>query len=491
MDTEPQLKQKVMSGVVWRFGEKFLAQGIAFIVSLVLARLLSPEDYGAVAIVLIFVTIADVVLSSGFNMALIQKVNATEEDYSTVFYVNLSLALILYIIVFFLAPFLSELYNLPELTNLIRIIALKLPISSYNTIQIAYISRNMQFKLFFFSTLVGTIISAVVGIVMAYKGCGAYSLAGQQLTNLIIDTSVLFVTVKWKPKFIFSKRSFLSMLPFSIKNMATDMTGTIFNQLNPFIIGIKYSTTDLAYYTKGQQLPSVLNTVISSSLTSVLFPAIAKVSNENEKTKEALRRSIRMTSFILFPIMTGLIVLASSIVTILYTDKWIAIVPYMQLMCVDIIISTIGSLDVITLRAIGKSGVALVLEFIKKPVYLILILVAMNYGVFMLAVAAVCISFIGLSINSVALKKYIKYSFFEKLLDCLYPFIACVLMALVVYSFYLLPVTNLYLKTTICVIVGGMIYVLFALITKNKEFNEIYQYIKVLSKKIIKRDTNK
>ncbi len=467
------LENKAFSGVIWKFAERLLAQGITFIVSMILARILSPDDYGAVAIITIFIMIADVFINSGFVMAIIRKKEVTEEQLSSVFYMNLMIATTLYIIIFFTAPLIAKIYDNEPLIWLLRIIALKLPISAYNSVQCAIVSRNMQFKKFFFATLIGTVASAFIGIFMAYKGYGAWSLIAQQLSNLVIDTLCLMVIVRWYPKLMFSWKSIRNILSFSTKNMATDLTGTAFNQLNAFVIGIKYTEADLAYYTKGQQLPNTINNTLTSAVTSVLFPAIAKVSDNVETVKKAERKSLRMMSFLLFPIMVGLAMISREFVLVFFTEKWNNMIIFMQLMSIDAIIGIMGAFDILTLRAIGKSNVALTLELIKKPIFLVSILIAMQYGVLPIAITSLCYSLVALLINTLAIHKYTNYNIFEKIIDCLFPIIASGIMALSVFGVSYLSIDNIYILLSLKIIVGIIVYFGLCLITRNKTFKEM------------------
>lgn len=478
-----ELKGKVVSGVFWRFLERFLAQGIGFVVSIFLARMLSVEDYGAVAIILIFVNIADVFLSSGFSIALIRKKKLEEKDLTSVFYLNLIISVVLYAIIFFTAPLVEKLFHVEGLTWLLRIIALKLPVSSLNTIQIAIVSSQLRFKMFFFATLGGTLASAVVGITMAYTGFGAWALVAQHLTNLVIDTIILFILLRWYPKWMFSKKSIKEMTPFSLRNMATDLTGTVFNYLNQFVVGIKYTAEDLGYYSKGQQLPQMINTTVSSTMNSVLFPAISKVSEDKEKVKRAVRKSVRTLSFILIPMMAGLAVVSKELVLFLYTDKWLDMVPFMQLVCISVIFDCIGAFDVTSLKAIGKAKATLILEFIKKPICLTMTIVSMFYGVLPIAIAATAYNFIALMINSAAVHKYIGYNFWEKIVDFSFPLLASIVMGGIVYCVKFIPIHNtaiLFIKVG----VGIIIYLAACLICRNKTFYELIDSVKkLLSKK--------
>lgn len=485
-ESDQELKGKVVSGVFWRFLERFLAQGIGFIVSIFLARMLSVDDYGSVALILIFVTIADVFLSSGFSIALIRKKQISEADLSSVFYLNLGIALVLYAAIFFSAPGIEIAFKTEGLTWLLRIIALKLPFSALNTIQIAIATNQMRFKMFFFATLGGTIASAVVGITMAYNGMGAWSLVAQHLTNLVIDTLILSIFVRWRPHFVFSKKSIKEMAPFSIRNMGTDLSGQVFNYLNQFVVGLRYTTEDLGYMSKGQQLPNMLNVSIVSTINSVLFPAISRVSDNTEKVKKAVRKSVKTLSFILVPMMVGLAVVSQELTLFLYTAKWSGMVIYMQLMCLTVIFQSIGAFDITALKAIGKTRATLILEFINKPICLGLTIVAMFYGVLPIAIAATVYSFVALIINSFATYKYMRYSFWEKIADILIPLLSSIGMGALVFGLKNLPLSNTILLF-IEIGAGLVSYFLLAFVTKNEVFLELLQTFKRL---LLKRKTS-
>lgn len=479
-----ELKNKTFSGVFWKFMERILAQGITFIVSMILARILSPDDYGVVAIITIFVSISDVFISSGFVMAIVRKKEVTDVDLSSVFYTNLFISLVLYGTIFIIAPTLSNAYQI-DFTWYLRIIALKLPVSSLNSMQCAIVSRNMEFKKFFFATLIGTVLSAIVGIVMAYRGFGVWAIIAQQLVNLIVDTICLLFIVHWFPKLKFSFKSIKNMFSFSSKNMLTDLTGTIFNQLNSFIIGLKYSEADLAYYSKGQQLPSTMNTTVTSAMTSVLFSTISKVADSIEMVKRAERKSLKMLSFVLFPVMVGLAMVTKEFVLIFYTEKWSSMIFFMQIMCLDAVIGVIGAFDILTLRAIGKTNVTLVLEFIKKPLFLLLIFIAMQYGVKMIAILTLANSLLVIIIDSIAIHKYTGYNLLEKIKDCLFPILASSIMALAIFGISFVNV-NIYIMLLLKIVIGVIVYLSLCIIFKNDVFKEI---IMILRKKVSKKGT--
>lgn len=473
------INKKIISGVVWKFAERFVAQGVSFFVSLILARILMPADYGVVAIINIFITIADIFLSSGLNTSLIQKKEVTDLEFSTIFWCNLGLGCVLYLVMFIAAPFISRAYNMPILILAIRVFALRLPISSFQSIQTAFVSRKMDFKKFFWATIVGTLISAVVGIGMALNGFGVWALIAQYMANTIIDTIFLFFTVKWYPKFVFSWKAAKPLIRYGSRVMITDMIGTVSNNLTDFIIGLHYKPSDLAFYSKGRQLPSLIKTNIYSSLLSVLFSGMSRVSDTGESIKDISRRSIETLSFILYPMMIGLIVVATPLTTVLYTEKWLSMVPYIRIVCVEVILSVPGTIALQSIKAVGRSDLMLKAEFIKKPILLLCVIISLKYGVIALALTLPVNTLIEFLINSYLTHKCIAYSLIEQIKDISSALVMSLVMGICVFSISKV-VSGQYIVLGIQVILGVIIYIVLSIILKNR----VYMMIKrsILSK---------
>ena len=417
------LKSKTISGLIWRFGERITAQIISFIVSIVLARLLLPEQYGIVAIVTIFINLANVFVTSGLGTSLVQKKDADELDFSTMFWASIILSLILYAIIFNLSPIIAKLYNNELLTMVLRIMGLKLPIAAINSIQQAYVQRKMIFKKFFFSTIIGTIISAFVGIEMALKGCGVWALVGQYLTNSAIDTCVLWITVKWKPSFSFSMKRFKTLFSYGWKIMASSFIGTMFDELRGLIIGARYSSEDLAYNNRGEQIPALLSSNINSTMESVLFSSISKVQDDKIRVKNVVRRLMKISSFIIMPLLFGISAVADSIIKILLTDKWSECIPYLRIVCISQCFGILNTVNLQAIKAIGKSDTTLKLEFVKKPIYLLIILTMLNISPLAICIGNAIYSIIALLINSKPNKKYLDYGLKEQISDIFIYFI--------------------------------------------------------------------
>jgi O-antigen/teichoic acid export membrane protein len=312
--------EKVIGNFIWRLLERFGAQGVTLIVSIVLARLLDPEVYGTVAIVTVLTSLLHVFIDSGLGTALIQKKNADDLDFSSVFFFNMAICILLYLGLFFSAPLVAAFYGISELTAIVRVLGITLIISGVKNVQQAYVSRNMLFKKFFFATLGGTIGAAIVGITMAYLGFGVWALIGQHLFNATVDTLILWGTVKWRPKKIFSFQRLKSLLGFGSKILGISLTNTIYEDIRQLLIGKLYLTSDLAFYNKAKQFPSLFNTNINASIDSILLPVMSREQGDLGAVKAITRRSIKTSTYIMTPLLVGLAMCGESFISFLLTD---------------------------------------------------------------------------------------------------------------------------------------------------------------------------
>jgi O-antigen/teichoic acid export membrane protein len=471
------LTSQTLSGVIWKFAERISAQLVTTIVSIILARILMPEDYGIVAIVNIVITICNVFVSYGFGTALIQKKDADDIDFSSVFYANIALSAVLYIIVFFTAPLIAQFYENDLLTPVLRVMGIRLPIAAINSVQQAYVSRKMQFRKFFIATLFGTIISGVVGIFMAYKGYGVWALVAQYLTNVCIDTIVLWFVVRWRPKLAMSWKKLKGLLSFGWKMLLSGLLNTGYQELRSLIIGKKYSSTDLAYYDQGKKYPAVIANNIDSSLTSVLLSSMSKVQDDKEKLKRATRNSIKLSSYLIMPCMVGFACLAEQFVEVVLTDKWLPAVPYIIIMCIVYMFYPIHTANLTAIQAAGRSDLFLILEIIKKVVGLASILISMWFGVFWIAMSSIITTIISSFINAFPNKKLLNYSYWEQIKDLLPNMIISAIMGCAVYFMGYIPINTIALLC-LQVLTGIVIYIILSVITKNYGFYFIWGYIK-------------
>lgn len=481
-DQQKSERDKVFSGLFWKFGERILAQGIAFIISIVLARVLMPSQYGTISMVMIFITFANVFVVSGFSTSLIQKKDATETDFSTIFYCSFVVSLLLYGVLFLGAPLIADFFGMADLCPVLRVLALRIPISSYNSTQHAYVSRHMQFRRFFFSTLVGTILSGVVGITMAYSGFGVWALVAQSLTNAVIDTLVLAITVKWRPRLLFSLTSAKELMSFGWKVLAADFSGTFFEQLRSLIVGKFYSNADLAFYNRGKQFSNLLTDNISASVMSVLFPSLSNYSDDHQQIKNMIRKSLRVLCYIIFPIVFGCVAVADNLVLVLLTEKWKPSIFFIQTLCISGAIGLIGSTSLQTIKAIGRSDILLKLEFIKKPVYLGLLILGVTISVEAVAVTMLAYSVYSTAINAGALRKKLGYTIKEQLKDMQAPFLMSAGMFFVVYMLNWLPFSREILLI-LQILAGGLLYLGCSLWFQVDAYVYLKRYLTGLRKK--------
>ena len=476
-NNQTNIKGQVVSGMFWKFGERIIAQGVSFIVSVILARILLPEDYGAVAVVNIFIALANVFLSSGLNVSLIQKKDADEKDCSTIFWCNLALSIFLYFVLFAFAPLIAKIYKIEILTPVIRVFALSLPVSALQSIETALLSKKMQFKKFFFATIIGTLISAVVGIVMAYKGFGVWALVAQSMTNTFIDTFVLFITVGWRPKWVFSKSSAVPMIKFGYKVTLTDLIGTIFNNLVSFLMGAKYTSADLAFYGNGIKIPRLFRDNIFSTVISVLFPAMSNVSEEQENVKKLTRRAVSLLTYIIFPIMFGIFAVNNTLIDVLYTNKWMGMSPYIAIACIEAAMSISPTIGFQAIKSLGRSDALLKNEFLTKPVFLICLIVGLFISPLAMAIGMLVASVYCTVLACFLMRKIVLYSFHEQLKDILKPLLMSTAMCGIVYLIGIIDFNRI-VKLIMQIIAGISIYWGLSVMTKDESYHMLIGMIK-------------
>ena len=472
-----EIKNRVMSGLIWKFAERISAQLVTLVVSIVLARLLTPSHYGAIAIVNIFIALANVFVVSGFGNSLIQKKDADDTDFSSVFYFNILMSIVMYAVVFFCAPIIADFYSMPVLTPVLRVMGLRLIVAGVNSVQHAYVARNMLFKRFFWSTLGGTLASGVVGIVMAYCGFGIWALAAQYMTNTTVDTIVLWFTVKWRPKLLFSLKRLGKMFSYGWKLLVSALLETGYNEIRSLIIGKMYTAEDLAFYDKGKQFPKLIVTNVNASIQSVLFPAMANCQDKREQVKAMCRRSIRTSSYIMLPLMAGLALVAEPFIEILLTEKWLLCVPYLQIMCFVYAMMPIQTANLQAINAMGRSDIFLKLEIIKKVVGLTVLICVARYGVMAIALSGMFTTVLSSVINSYPNKRLLNYRYIEQVKDLLNGFIPLLIMAIVVSLVGLIRM-NVLLLLSLQVIAGAIVYIAVSALTKNDSFTYILDIIK-------------
>lgn len=468
----------LLNNLFWKFGERILAQLVTFVVSVVLARLLDPSDYGIISMVTIFINIANLFVTDGFGSALIQKKDADSKDFSTVFYFNILFSFLLYAILFVAAPFVPLIFGeeYEILTPVLRVLGLRIIISSINTVQSAYVSRQMDFKKFFFSTLGSTIFSGIVGITMALKGYGVWALVGQYLTNVTVGTVVLFFTINWRPTLEFSIRRLKVLFNYGVKILAAVLLSNVYRETSALIIGKLYSSNDLAFYTKGKQVPELVSTNITASLSSVLFPKLSSIQDDKTKLKLITQGSVRFGSYVLSPIMLGIAAISPSFVELLFTKKWMDCIPVLQLFCVVYLFYPIHVANAQAIRAIGRSDIYLKLEIIKKAIEIIVLFITMWFGVNWIVIGMIIESVAFTFVNAKPNSKLLDYKFFEQIRDVFSPMLMALVMFVVIYAINYLNI-SLLVKLSLQIVLGIIIYVLESLIVKSPEFINILRIV--------------
>ncbi|MBQ0111456.1 MAG: lipopolysaccharide biosynthesis protein, partial [Oscillospiraceae bacterium] len=407
----------VFSNLMWRFFERCGAQGVSFIVSLVLARILMPEMYGTVALMNVVINLLTIFISSGMGAALVQKKNADDLDFSSMFYFNIVMCCTLYAVLFFCAPAIADFYKTPEMTAYLRVIGITLIISGVKNIQSSYVSRNLMFKRFFFATLGGTIGAGVIGIAMALSGFGVWALITQSLFNNFVDTVILWITVKWRPKKMFSFKRLGGLFSYGWKLLVSAFLDTGYREVRTLIIGKVYNSTDLAYYNKGESFPKLLVDNINSAITSVLFPVMSKEQDNAENMKLIIKRSITVSCYLLAPLIMGMFAVAPVLIRVLLTDKWAFCVPYLQVFCIVYLMYPLHTANLNAVRAVGRSDLFLVLEIAKKVIGISALIIAIPYGVFAIAISVLLSDVVALIINSYVNHRLFKYGFLKQMRD--------------------------------------------------------------------------
>lgn len=469
--------QIIVKNFAWRLFERTGAQGVAFVVSIILARILEPEYYGTIALITVFITIMNVFVDSGLGNALIQKKDADSIDFSTVFFFNLFACTVLYILAFLSAPLIAWFYKDDALVPLIRVLSVTILISGIKNIQQAYVSRNMLFHKFFFATLGGTLAAALAGITLAYLGYGVWALVAQQIVNVSIDTIVLWVLVKWRPTRQFSPRRLKELLSYGWKLLVSSLLDAVYNNIRQLLIGKLYSSSDLAFYNRGRQFPHFFISNINSSIDSVLLPALSSGQDDKRQMKSMTRRAIKMSTYLMAPLMMGLAACADTIIPLTLTEKWSPCIPFLRIFCITFMFHPIHTANLNAIKAMGRSDLFLRLEVIKKVLGIVILVSTMWFGVMVMAYSLLFYSVLGQIINSWPNKKLLDYGYLEQLKDISPGILLSVLMAGGVYAmqFIGLPMgLNLILQ----VMTGAVFYVGMSWLLRLESFEYLLGMMK-------------
>lgn len=481
-------RNTVVKGLFWVYLENIAAQVVCFIITVILARLLEPSLFGTIALVSVFINIANVFVNTSFSSALIQKKNADDLDYNTMFWFNLGISLFLYILLFFAAPAVAHYYNDESLIWILRVLAFSIPLSAFNSIQVAYVSSHMIFKKTFVSHSGGALLSGIFGVVLAYFGFGVWALVWQRLTNVAFNTIILRLIVPWTPEFQYSFQRLKPMFTFGWRVLATGLMFTAYNDVRSLIIGKRYSTEDLGYYDRGWSFPKLIANNIDSSVNRVLFPALASEQDNIERLRDKTRRAAKTSAYVMTPFLFLLAAMAKPLVAVLLGEKWLPCVPYLQIMCFVWWLQPTQTCTIQAIKSIGRSDVYLRLEILNKIIGVGLLLYAVFVIDSVLAIAVTMFAYEVFSIITYGIisQHYIGYKLTQQFADILQPMIIA-LIACALSNISSLPLTNNFVIICIYLVLGMAVYVLI-----SESFKvDAYLYVKNAASGIVKKNKQK
>lgn len=449
-------------GLFWSLSERVATKASQFILQVVLARLLVPDDYGVCVLLLAFVNVAMIFIDSGFSSALVQKKDIKSVDFSSVFHLSIFISILIYIALFISAPEIATFYNDGRITNLLRVVSLSLIIGAYNSVQTAILRKKLLFKFLFTSNVSGIVISAIVSIYMAFAGYGAWAIVMQYLVNRIVITITLCIQIKWFPRLEFSYQRVKVLFNFGWKVLATNFLSTIVTNLYSAVIGKAFTKAELGLYDTGNKISSAISDTFISSLSNVLFPVFSKIQDDRDSIKRYIRETNVGSTFIMFPLMFGLAACSYPIVEIVLTHKWIDAVPFMQMSCLLYASYPLHIANIQALNAIGRSDVALKNEIQKKTLDVIFLFLTIHFSLYWVAFGRVVTSVIALYINMKPNTKFLNYSMLEQLRDVVRNFIISMISAVLMYAVYIVYKDNMIILLTIQIILGITSYLLLS-----------------------------
>lgn len=478
------LRNKTISAILWSGVEKIGQQIIQFVVIMIIARILLPSDFGLIGMLSIFFAISKVFINSGFGEALIQKKDASHTDFSTIFYFNLILGFICYLLLFVTAPFIADFYNEPELEKLTRFMALNLVFSAFGLIQNTRIKKNIDFKIIARIRLASVLLSGIVGVILAYCGFGVWSLAMHMVTNNLLITLLLWRLSEWRPSAEFSVESFRSLLPFGSRLFVSGLIDQIFQNIYLLVIGKYFSAKELGFYSNAKQIQERPVLTLSDIVSTVIFPAFATIQDDDIRLKAGFKKCLKVLVFMNFPLMVGLFVVADPLVRVLLTEKWLPSVPYIQLLAIIGFIYTLHPLNLNILKVKGRSDLFFKLEIIKKINIVIALIIGIKWGIIGLIAGRIVVAYLGYFINTYYSGMLIGYPMREQLVDMLPYLLISIIMGGLTYFIGHFFVEQHSTKLVVQLMFGVGIYYLLAWIFKAKALIDIQNIAKSIILKI-------
>lgn len=469
---EGSLRGKTIRGASWSLIDNIANQGITFVVGLILARLLTPEEYGLIGIIAIFIAVFNSIVDSGFSNALIRKIDAKDIDYNTAFITNLVVSVVLFLALFFSASLIADFFSQPLLTSLSQVMASIIIINAFAIIQRTLLVKRIDFKTQTKISLISSITSGVIGIGMAFYGYGVWSLVGQQISRQFLNTVFLWIYAKWYPKLQFSWNSFKELFGFGWKLLVSSLIDTVWKEIYQVVIGKCYSPATLGQYTRAQQFGSIFSSNLTAVVQRVSYPVLSAIQSDKEHLKQAYRRVIKVTMLVTFILMLGLAAVSKPMILILVGDQWLIAARLLPIICFQMMLYPLHSLNLNMLQVQGRSDLFLKLEIIKKCVAIIPILLGIFVDIYWMLWGSVFTGFFAYYLNSYYSGKFLNYSMIAQLIDILPSFGVAALMAVITYMVSLLPLSP-YLLLPLQLLVGAIVTVLLCECLKLEEYKEI------------------
>lgn len=473
------LGQQTVSGVAWTTVQRFASLFLAFVANLVLARLLSPDDFGCIALLMVFISLSQIFVDGGFGSALIQKKEPTQEDYSTIFYWNLLLAVVLYFLLFFFAPVIARYYDIPILRDILRVQGLIIILDSFGLVHKNNLRKTLQFKKISLIVLGANFVAVVAAITMAYNGFGVWCLVAQQLLISGMTTALFWIFNRWKPSLVFSKKSFMELFGFGGFILLSNMIVTFTNEVQSLIMGKLYSARDVGLYSQARKFESIMSGTPSTVVNQVTFPVFSKFQNDIPQLRTVLRRITKVMAFVVFPAMILVILIAKPAIVLMLTDKWVDCVPYFQILCIGGMAEALGDINYNAVAAIGKSDVLFRWTCIKSVVGLLLIIGGSFFGVRGIIWAVTFRFYLVFLIHASLAAHYLDFSIITQLKDLFEIAAVSVLAGVVAYliSTKVFVVMNMYYIAVIQIVMYVIAYILLAFLFTRPMFSEV-RYIR-------------
>ena len=471
------LKQKTVSGVIWSSVERFSVAGLQFVIMIVMARMLTPEDYGLVAMLQIFIAVSQSLIDSGFSQALIRKLDRGQRDYSTVFYFNVVVGLVLYGVLFVAAPWIARFYEVPELVDITRVMAIGLALNSFTVVQRAILTIRIDFKTQAKATVTAAIVSGVVGIGMAYGGCGVWSIVAQQVSNLAVNALILWVVSRWRPSWCYSWTSFRELFGFGSKLMLSGLLDTLWRNVYLIVIGKVFSKADLGYYTRAQQFADFPSSMLTGVFQRVTYPVLCNLQEDNERLAVNYRRLLRVVAYIIFPLMVGLAAVSTPLVLVLLKEQWLFTADLLKVICVAAMFYPVHALNLNLLQVKGRSDLFLRLEVFKKLVGVGILLMTLPMGLMMMCVGQIFSSIICLAINTYYTGRLIRVGFVRQMADLSPTLLLTFVMGGGVYLLTTL-FANVYVQLGVGIVAGVVFYTGGSYLFRFPEMRELVSIIR-------------